>query len=270
MSATIAVTAQRFEELRKGQQMNVAFVTVGWRRHAFTLVEMLVIIAILTALLAPALRRALNAARMVQCTNNLKQCNLASQYYFDDWQDSLYCSRNWGGAIEKGGYMDTGLKAAANCPTVTGPRKVDVRGSGIWNYEDTYGANNHFWYRYHDQSGKLKLGQACRVIYDNKGHSLGGYLVRGDVKSPSKYVFMGCNRKRWAYWQTGVNYPEVNENNCNLHHWSSDGSSSPITFVHDPNAGVASFLDGSVRKATVELLLNCYHPELGVCFFAPR
>ena len=47
-----------------------------WRRRNFTLIELLVviaIIAILTAMLLPALKNALEASRSVTCKNNLKQ-----------------------------------------------------------------------------------------------------------------------------------------------------------------------------------------------------
>jgi prepilin-type N-terminal cleavage/methylation domain-containing protein/prepilin-type processing-associated H-X9-DG protein len=66
------------------------------RARAFTLIEVLVVItivAVLAALLMPALSAAKERARMVYCMNNLKQLTLANLIYAED-NNRMMCTAN--------------------------------------------------------------------------------------------------------------------------------------------------------------------------------
>ena len=68
-------------------------------RRFFTLIEMLVviaIIAILAAMLSPSLMKALDAARAVACLNNIKQTGLALNTYAGDFNGWIPGSQIYG------------------------------------------------------------------------------------------------------------------------------------------------------------------------------
>ncbi len=104
----------------------------GAPRSAFTLVEMIVVIAIillLSAMLFPVLETALGRAEAVSCLSNMRNLGLAARLYADDYDDAIVPAMLGHGPSGRVCW-DTTIQAYLNnpglllCPTDETPRQL--------------------------------------------------------------------------------------------------------------------------------------------------
>jgi prepilin-type N-terminal cleavage/methylation domain-containing protein/prepilin-type processing-associated H-X9-DG protein len=163
--------------------------TNQYHPRAFTLIELLVviaIIAILAALLLPALGRAKLKAQAVQCMNNNRQLMLAWRMYAEDNGDQLpYAYAAFGTPTAPYAWVPCGggLDLALATPTQQGNWDVDntIKKSPLWSY---CGNSVGIWHCPADRStGQNPAGQKVpRPRSMSMNIWVGG---RGDTTDPS-------------------------------------------------------------------------------------
>jgi|GEM_PF-1444154 len=133
-------------------------------KKTFTLIELLVviaIIAILAALLLPALQNARESAKATLCLSNLKQIMLATLVYSENWGGQLPASINWpsDGQQWPNSIKDEmnatnysgGLTAAYTCPSHS-PKSN-------WNQYPLHYGTNHIGKSYqNNNNGRVMSG----------------------------------------------------------------------------------------------------------------
>lgn len=190
------------------------------RSWGFTLLELIIviaIIAILAAILLPALGKAKELAKETQCKNNLKQCAAAGLFYIGDWNGNLcITSPTWGNILRSSEYITN--KNIMLCPT-------QAPETSAAPYYYTYG---------------MTIYSSSYSFYKHDSITFADTLLSNRVLMPTSYFFYSdsvynnfssSNYGKQFFWITFFGGP----GNCCLH-------------LRHGNRVQAVFLDGHVDK----------------------
>jgi len=219
------------------QQAVIMKGSMKMKKHNFTLIELLVviaIIAILAAMLLPALNKAREKARSINCASNLKQIGTFYQFYMNDYNGwILPTSATLNADMWNYKLKDLYFQGKANpklffCPAQTITDLASLR-------QTTYGQNSRITCRY---SGSWTPNYTMLVKLTNYPKLSSLFLVADKLFQTGSYRLTPSD----------VIYSRP-----------SDPAAGRIGFIHDNGNGNMLMADGHVESHNVVWGATNYH-----------
>ena len=200
--------------------------------NAFTLIELLVviaIIAILAAMLLPALKNAQSYAKSAKCMSNLKQCGTILNFYSSDYNSyfpiNCYATgaglayNGWFQFVIEGAGQDCNALTARKNPSIMGcpENQVQIRPGGFgagesensyqsnsWNYATDGTPYTHDGLAFGAKTSKIKNPASLYLVYDGLYHRNQADRNDGSGSIPAGITSVGIRCVRYVH-NRGIN-----------------------------------------------------------------